>query len=766
MYSTAVCPYCVRAEQLLRARGVADIGKIRIDLEPARRAEMMQKTGRRTVPQIYIGERPRRRLRRSRGARSRRQARAYAGCGAGRRRGTLTQRDGSSVSQSRALLDRAAGLEQGGDPAAARALYDQVLTLVPDDHDALFGSGRLSAQQGDVVRAAQCFRTLLARDPDNLAARIHLASALVQSGDADLASAELAPAVAKLPQSPIVRQLAAAIAMRQGDVAAAKTHCRAGLAATPSHAGLLSVLAAALRAGGAYQEAVEALLAATRAEPGNAGAWLELGNTCMEAEVAKVGLTRTGAAAQPSAPSAAEAIDLAIDAFGHAVALQPSAAAPRAHLAMAARYACDWPVVQTAEHALKQMCAADAARCAFSPMIAVALLDDAATQREVIRAWSNATLPRTHAPAHLRQRGNRLRVGYLSSDFHDHATAHLMAGLFEQHDRARVETFAYASDGDDGSAMRRRLRAAFGNWRDVRALDDRRAAQLIEADALDVLVDLKGHTDGNRLAVLAHRPAPVQLHYLGFPGTLAFDAIDGFIADEIASPPDSDAEFSETLMRLPVCYQVNDQRRALLPVSARSAVGLADDTLVLACFAQTYKLSAPFVSAWMKALREHPRAVLWLYVPHARARHHLRAFAERAGIDSSRVVFAPAVSQAEHMARLRCADLALDILPYGSHTTGSDALWAGVPLLTCRGRTFAGRVGASLCHSTGLGGLVTESLDDYSRMLQRLCSDRSLLAHYRDHLESGRERLPLFDTASFTGEFERLLERAASGDRG
>jgi predicted O-linked N-acetylglucosamine transferase (SPINDLY family) len=553
--------------------------------------------------------------------------------------------------------------------------------------------------------------------------------------------------------------------MRQGDVAAAKMHCRAGLADTPSHVGLLIVLAATLRAGGAYPEAVEALVAATRAEPADAGAWLELGNACMEAEVAKVGLTRTGGGA-PGAPRAAEAIDLAIDAFQHALALQPSAVVPRAHLAMAARYACDWVMLQSAEDALKESCAADAAHCAFSPMMAVALLDDAATQRDVIRAWSGATLPRAQAPAHLRQRGNRLRVGYLSSDFHDHATAHLMAGMFEQHDRARIETFAYASDGDDGSAMRRRLHAAFGNWRDIRLLDDRRAAELMSADALDVLVDLKGHTDGNRLAVLARRPAPVQLHYLGFPGTLGFEAIDGFIADDVVAPAGSQAEFAETLMRLPLCYQVNDQRRVLPPAAARSVLGLADDALVLACFGQTYKLSEPFLRIWLEALREHARAVLWLYVPHARARHHLRDFAERAGIDAGRVVFAPAVPQAEHLARLRCADLALDVLPYGSHTTGSDALWAGVPLLTCRGRTFAGRVGASLCHSAGLAELVTESLDDYSRVLRRLCSDRSLLAHHRNHLESGRERLPLFDTASFTREFERLLERAVSGDRG
>jgi predicted O-linked N-acetylglucosamine transferase (SPINDLY family) len=359
-----------------------------------------------------------------------------------------------------------------------------------------------------------------------------------------------------------------------------------------------------------------------------------------------------------------------------------------------------------------------------------------------------------------------LRVGYLSSDLHDHATAHLMAGLFERHDPARIESFAYASDRDDGSAMRQRLRRAFGHWTDIRALSDDEAARRIESDALDILVDLKGHTHGTRIAMLAQRPAPVQLHYLGFPGTIAYDAIDGFIADEIVAPPGCEAEFAEPLLRLPVCYQVNDSRRLLPAAALRGAVGLPDRALVLACFNQTYKLTQPFVSIWIDVLREHPDAVLWLWVPHALARHNLRAFAEAKGVAGARIVFALVARHAEHMARLRCADLALDVLPYGSHTSGSDALWAGVPLLTCRGSTFAGRVGASLCQAAGLPELVTETLADYARELRTLCGDRDRLAHYHQHLESERERLPLFDTETFTRAFERLLEDAANAMQG
>jgi len=239
--------------------------------------------------------------------------------------------------------------------------------------------------------------------------------------------------------------------------------------------------------------------------------------------------------------------------------------------------------------------------------------------------------------------------------------------------------------------------------------------------------------------------------------------VDGFVADDLVAPAGCDDEFAETLQRLPVCYQVNDHRRELPAAMSRAAAGLPEQGLVLASFNQTYKLSEAFVSTWLGALREHDDAVLWLNVPHDLARRNLLALALQYGVGASRIIFAPMLPQAAHIARLRCADLALDLLPYGSHTTGSDALFAGVPLLTSRGTTFAGRVGASLCTAAGLPGLITESPQEYGARLHALCADRDRLRGYKDHLERERARLPLFDTATFTRAFERLLENAARG---
>lgn len=586
----------------------------------------------------------------------------------------------------------------------------------------------------------------------------------LQAGDTELARSLFLAVLRSVPGHPAATASLAHMALAAGDLKGAVDHCRAGLAAHPGQPQLLRVLGLALRAAGRLDAAVEALGAAAVALGGDADAWIAAGNACMEAELARADARRT---ATPPAGAMAEFLVPALHSFARAASLRPDAVAPVAHLAMAARYACAWPQAAAALATMHAAHARAPAAFACSPMMAVALLDAPVELRDAIAGWSRAQLPAPDAtpvvaaPALVRARGDRLRVGYLSSDLHDHATAHLAAGLFECHDRTRVTTFAYAHDRDDHSAMRRRLVASFAHWRDVQALDDAAAARVIAADALDVLVDLKGHTHGSRLPILAHRPAPVQLHYLGFPGTLAYAAIDGFIADHITVPAGGEVEFAERVLRLPVCYQVNDAQRPLPPRPTRASVGLPDDALVLACFNQTYKLTEPFFATWLAALAAHPPALLWLAVPHPTARHNLAARAQAAGIDARRLVFAPPLPQAEHIARLRCADLALDVLPYGSHTTGSDALWAGVPLLTCRGATFAGRVGASLCHATGLDDLVTDSLADYARTLDALCADRDRLSGYREHLDAKRRELPLFDTPAFTRAFEALLSGAA-----
>ena len=288
-----------------------------------------------------------------------------------------------------------------------------------------------------------------------------------------------------------------------------------------------------------------------------------------------------------------------------------------------------------------------------------------------------------------------------------------MVGLFEEHDSERFEVTGYSYGPDDGSALRSRVRASFEHWRDVRELSDEAIARTIRDDGIDLLIERKGHTLGGRLGILAQRPAPVQIHYMSFPGTIGYDAVDGVIADAEVVPPGAEADFHERVWRLPRCYYVNDKRRGLAVASSRGDNDLPEGALVLACLNQSYKLRRPFFAVWMEALRAQPDAVLWLLAGHPRAQANLRDEAAKSGVDPARLIFARRAAQDEHIARVACADLALDTLPYGAHTTGVDALWSGVPMLTCRGNTFAGRVGASLLLAAGLPELVADSLDEY-----------------------------------------------------
>jgi len=540
------------------------------------------------------------------------------------------------------------------------------------------------------------------------------------------------------------------------DAAAALRALAEAAAREPGNVPLRVRLAHARKAAGDVNGAVAELASAVKASPASADAWLALAGLLMEIELA----TPSGRARGGTSPLAH-----ALAAFEQALAIAPDAPEVLAPAAMAQAYACGWARAEALGAKLGEIGRARSAPFPISPVMAAALIDDPALQQHAIRDYCARALPppRPRAPAAIRARGTALRVGYLSADFHEHATAYLAAGLFERHDPARVASFAYALDRDDGGPMRSRLKRAFGDWRDLAGMDDAAAAARIAADDLDVLVDLKGHTQGGRLGILAPRPAPVQIHYLGFPGTLAYGAIDALVADPVVVPPGDERHFAEPVLHLPRCYQVNDRDRPRPPPPSRASVGLPERGLVLASFNQAYKLTRAYVDIWFDVLARHADAVLWLTVPHAPARDNLRAAAVARRIAPERIVFAPHVKQHEHLARLACADLALDVLPYGAHTTGSDALWCGVPLLTHTGSTFAGRVGTSLVGAVGLGDLAARSQDEYRAKLDALASGRERLADYRRHLERGRMEFPLFDTAGFTRDFERLLGDAANG---
>ena len=354
----------------------------------------------------------------------------------------------------------------------------------------------------------------------------------------------------------------------------------------------------------------------------------------------------------------------------------------------------------------------------------------------------------------------RIRLGYLSGDFHQHATAQLMAELFERHNRDRFEVFAYSYGPDDNSPMRARLSSAFDRFVDIRALSHREAARRIHADKVDILVDLKGYTHHARPAISAYRPAPVQVSYLGYPATMGADFIDYIIVDPFVVPASQQPFFSERLVHLPGSYQVNDRRREVASArTSRQDWGLPTEGLVLCSFNNSYKISPAFFDIWMRLLRSVPGSVLWLLEANALVKGNLRSEAEKRGVDSGRLIFAPVVPSAEHLGRHRHADLFLDTLPCNAHTTASDALWAGLPVLTCSGDTFAGRVAGSLLMAIGMPELVTRSLEEYEQAALALARDPQRLIALRQKLKNNRDASALFDLPKLTGNIEAAYAR-------
>ncbi|HVP89513.1 MAG TPA: tetratricopeptide repeat protein [Casimicrobiaceae bacterium] len=532
----------------------------------------------------------------------------------------------------------------------------------------------------------------------------------------------------------------------------------------------LHAIAIRLKAAGAAGAARELLEQCVAFAPDHAGLRVTLGGVCLDDHrpaAARQHLERAVALGAPSA-EAWDNLGLALRQLGEesealasferAAAAAPSLTPALANVVYTSYALCEWGGLEERERRLIATLDDPSSDPRWSPWIALSMPITPAQQLAVARRWAGAMLPavapRQRPPA---ARGQRLRIGYLSGNFHDHPTGRLMAGLFEQHDRKRFELFGYAYGSGSDSPVRERVRAALDRWRDLDAVSDSEASRLIREDGIDVLIERHGYTLGGRLGILASRPAPVQLHYMSFPGSLGYDAVDGVIADAEVIPPEDEVFFHERVWRLPRCYYVNDSRRGMPAATSRSANALPENAVVLACFNQSERLRRALFATWLAALEARKDAVLWLLAGHPRTQENLRAEAERAEVDPRRLIFAPRRAQETHIARIACADLALDTLPYGAHTTGCDALWCGVPMLTCRGATFAGRVGASLLKASALPELVTATPEEYGQRLLELVSNPARLRDYRAQLERTRETNPLFDTAGFTRDWETLL---------
>jgi len=370
-----------------------------------------------------------------------------------------------------------------------------------------------------------------------------------------------------------------------------------------------------------------------------------------------------------------------------------------------------------------------------------------------------ASAPAAKAPALIHPPHERIRVAYFSHDFFQHTVAMLIAGLFELHDRARFEVIGVSYGPDDGSAMRARLKAGVDHFLDVREASDRAAADQIRAMDTDIVVDLTGYTAGYRPRVLVERPAPIQVNYLGYPGTLGTGFHDYIVADRHVIPEQSEQFYSEKVVCLPDTYMVNDRKRRIAEQTpTRATAGLPETGFVFCSFNNAFKILPPVFNVWMRLLQVVPQSVLWLLENNPTATANLRREAESRGIAASRLVFAPRVSVEEHISRHRLADLFLDTFPYSSHTTGNDALWAGLPLVALAGETFASRVSGSLLKAAGVAELIADNLGDYGALAKSLALDPARLAGLRRRLEQARAGAPLFDTPRFCSHIEAAYE--------
>jgi predicted O-linked N-acetylglucosamine transferase (SPINDLY family) len=363
---------------------------------------------------------------------------------------------------------------------------------------------------------------------------------------------------------------------------------------------------------------------------------------------------------------------------------------------------------------------------------------------------------------------DRLRVGYFSSDFHAHATAALVAGLLESHDRSRFEVTAFSYGPPSDDPWRRRLEAGVERFLDVSSRTDDEIASLARKMEIDIAVDLKGFTTGARTGIFALRPAPVQAAYLGYAGTLGTDYIDYILADPVVIADGHERHYSEKAVLLPGCYQANDSKRPIASRDfSRAELGLPANGFVFCCFNGGYKITPDVFDAWMRLLAAVPGSVLWLLAGPATAQDNLRSAARDRGVDPGRLVFAPVMEPDLHLARHRAADLFLDTFHCNAHTTASDALWAGLPVVTLLGETFASRVGASLLRAVGLPDLVATSVAQYERLALKLATEPGSLEEVRARLTANRETHPLFDTVAFTRDLERayqmMHERHARG---
>ncbi len=654
-----------------------------------------------------------------------------------------------------------------GDLDAALRHFDAALQTHPDFQQARLARGQVLLRQGRREAARADAQAVLRRDPESAAAQ-----ALVEAcGDAPAAPHRLPASLAEVIQQ---AQSLQAQGRTEAAVAAYGAWLARGDDATAHvalyNAGVLLSQAGRGVEGEAYMRQAVALRPDFALGRQNLGQLVEANGRPQEAlAIWTEALARLDASPEATAEQRVPLLNhlgrvhelqrdypKAEAALARSLELQPQQPSVLHHWIHLRQKQCAWPVIPGSE--AQRRFALDSA----SALAMLGLSDDPAEQLASARRYVRERVgryprlvPRGHDYGH-----DKLRIGYLSSDLSMHAVSLLTVELFERHDRERVEVHAFCWSREDGTAFRERVRGAFDRFHRIDTLDDAAAAALIQAQEIDVLVDLHGLTARARPDIVARGPAPLQVAFLGFPGPSALPHVDYVVADAFIFPDELRAGFTEAPLRLPTVFQCSDSRRPIGPLPSRAQLGLPVDRFVFCAFNNNFKFTPEVFEVWMRVLRRVPDAVLWLLEDNAWARSNLVQAAQAHGVDAGRLVFAPRVMPADYLARFTAADLFLDTCPYNAGTTASDALWAGLPLLTLAGRTYVSRMAGSLLKSAGLDELVTHSLADYERVAVEMATDSSRLRRLRERLAAEKAAGRLFSTVRFAREFEDALRAA------
>ncbi len=616
-----------------------------------------------------------------------------------------------------------------------------VATAAVRDHRAEedYRRGLALAARQEWKQAARAHRSAVDRNPDDAVFWLNLAHALVKTGELEQAADAARRAVALDPRSElgvsIATQCLAAGNRHQETIDLLRTLDLEKVKDAAPHLALGNAFLAVHN----YREAIGAYLNALRRKPDNFAAHINLSNALDRVQLH----------------------DEARECLKTGLVLDASAAAGlRGAMAHHAQHACRWKEFAEDLTALQGDLAA--ARGQPVPFHLLTMPSTRAQQRTAGHAYwvdnwgAIEPMPKPGPRMHRA----KLRVGYVSNDIFRHATAYLIADLVETHDRSRFDVFLYSYGHDDGSPIRQRIIAAAGaGFVEASRMSDREVAEHVRANDIDVLVDLKGYTLGTRVGIFAQHPGRVQVNYLGYPGTTGAPCYEYIVGDRIVTPLEHAADYSEKIAQLPHCYQPNDRRRPIAARPSRAECGLPEDAFVYCSFNNCYKFTAQVFDGWCRIMRAVPGSVLWLYEANGQARPNLLLEAQERGVDPARIVWAPHRDLAEHLGRVQNADLFLDTLPVNAHTTASDALWAGLPVLTTPGESLVSRVAASILYAAGLPELVAADTQAYERLAIDLARDPARLHGLRERLAASRDACPLFDSAAHTRDLEHLYEK-------